>query len=326
MKYKDFLIKGIRKVYRKTFNKRFIPQGYILDRQKANDDIYDLLMQEGPCMVSRFGSGEIGITMNYLSVHDKNRLRSYIRYLFDDYGLPWWDELFFKSMHNNMGIFPEKIDVLERFAEQMLLDAREIDLLGSMNYTEKYVPLNPTCQKVHIESLYPFFVEKPWTRALVGKRVLVVHPFVYSISQQLEKRALIFENKDVWPEYELIPYRAIQSNAGAEVPYADWFEALKKMEDDIDRIDYDIAILGCGAYGLPLAAHIKRSGKKAVHIGGGSQLLFGIKGRRWEEDYHYDYLPAEFTDYRKLFNEHWIRPSEKETPRNASNVEGACYW
>ena len=26
--------------------------------------------------------------------------------------------------------------------------------------------------------------------------------------------------------------------------------------------------LGCGAYGFPLAAHVKRMGKKAIHMGG----------------------------------------------------------
>lgn len=49
------------------------------------------------------------------------------------------------------------------------------------------------------------------------------------------------------------------------------------MKDEIDKRDYDIALIGCGAYGFPLAAHIKRSGKKAVHLGGALQLLFGIK-------------------------------------------------
>lgn len=47
----------------------------------------------------------------------------------------------------------------------------------------------------------------------------------------------------------------------------------------MDKIDYDICLIGCGAYGFPLAAHAKRKGKKAVHLGGALQLLFGIKGK-----------------------------------------------
>jgi glycerol-3-phosphate dehydrogenase len=48
--------------------------------------------------------------------------------------------------------------------------------------------------------------------------------------------------------------------------------------------DYDVALIGCGAYGLPLASHVKRKGKQSIHLGGGLQLLFGIKGKRWDDN------------------------------------------
>lgn len=328
MKLKDIILKGIRKCYCKFSNIVFLPENYELDRQVANDWIYELLSSDKPCMISRYGSGEINVVTNYLAVHSRvSFFEKCKRYIMDQGGLPWWDKLFFKSMKNNMGIFPENIDILEKFSELYLTDSPEIDLLGSMNYTEKYMPIRKDIKKVHIESLYPFFVERPWTRALKSKKVLVVHPFIYSIQQQHKIKEKLFDNKDIWPDYDLLLYRAIQSNAGAEVPYKDWFDALKKMEDDIDHIDYDIAIIGCGAYGLPLAAHVKRMGKKAVHLGGGSQLIFGIKGKRWEGVYKYSYLPLGYdTDYRKLFNPFWCRPNDVETPKNAINVEGACYW
>lgn len=51
----------------------------------------------------------------------------------------------------------------------------------------------------------------------------------------------------------------------------------------MDAVDYDIVLLGCGAYGFPLAAYAKRRGKQAIHMGGSLQLLFGIKGKRWED-------------------------------------------
>lgn len=328
MKIKDVILKGIRKCYCKFNHIVFLPENYELNRQVANDWIYELLSSDKPCMISRYGSGEINVVTNYLAIHSRDSFIAKCKnYITKQAGLPWWDELFFKSMRNNMGVFPESIEILEKFSERYLEDSKYIDLLGSMSYVEKYMPTPSNMKKVHIESLYPFFVERPWTRALKDKKVLVIHPFTFSIQKQNKINEKLFANPDVWPDYKLITYRAVQSNAGAEVPYSDWFEALKKMEDDIDRIDYDIAILGCGAYGLPLAAHIKRAGKKAVHLGGGSQLIFGIKGRRWEEEYRYPYLPDSYdTDYRKLFNVFWCRPNEQETPKKANNVEGGCYW
>ena len=38
------------------------------------------------------------------------------------------------------------------------------------------------------------------------------------------------------------------------------------MKSEIDKKDFDIALLGCGAYGVPLAAHIKQNGKEAVYV------------------------------------------------------------
>ena len=62
-------------------------------------------------------------------------------------------------------------------------------------------------------------------------------------------------------------------------------------------------------------------GKKAVHLGGSLQLLFGIKGKRWEDpNYNKNY------NYSELMNEYWIRPDERFKPQNAAQVEGGCYW
>jgi hypothetical protein len=65
-----------------------------------------------------------------------------------------------------------------------------------------------------------------------------------------------------------------------------------------------------------LIAHVKRSGKKASHLGGASQLLFGIKGCRW--DNHPVISP--------LYNGHWVRPAPEDIPNDANKVENGCYW
>lgn len=328
MELRDIILKGIRKVYRKVSKKTFPYPTCEMDRQKSNDLISDLLQSDKPCMISRFGTGEIGILVNYLAVHSPhNIIRKSLDYIIDQKGLPWWDKLVYKSMRLNAGIFPENIYTLERFSQRYLDDIPEIDLLGSFNATEKLMPLREDVINVHLECLYPFFVEKPWTRALKGKKVLVIHPFVETIMSQHMQHDKLFDNIDVYPNYILLTLKAVQSNAGAEVPFKDWFEALKYMENEISKIDFDIAIIGCGAYGLPIAAHVKRIGKKAIHLGGGSQLLFGIKGKRWDNDgYHWPNLPQLDTNYSRLYNDYWVRPNMNETPKSAKAVEGACYW
>lgn len=91
------------------------------------------------------------------------------------------------------------------------------------------------------------------------------------------------------------------------------------MKNEINKTDFDIAIIGCGAYGFSLAAHVKRIGKKAVHLGGATQLLFGIIGKRWESA---DIYIKKFT----FKNDYWVRPLESEKPNNSEKVEGSTYW
>ena len=61
---------------------------------------------------------------------------------------------------------------------------------------------------------------------------------------------------------------------------------------------------------------MKRSGRKAVHLGGATQILFGIKGKRWDA---HEVISG-------LYNEHWVRPSTDETPQRKNVVEGGTYW
>jgi len=166
----------------------------------------------------------------------------------------------------------------------------------------------------------PFWTKVPWTKALQGKKVLVVHPFSSTIESQYKKRKVIFK-EDLLPEFELITLKAVQSIAGMKAPFTDWFQALEHMKHKMDQIDYDICLIGAGAYGFNLAAHVKRQGKKSVHLGGSLQLLFGILGTRWENpNYNCKY------NYTNLMNEHWVRPVSEDTPKNSKEIEGSCYW
>lgn len=85
----------------------------------------------------------------------------------------------------------------------------------------------------------------------------------------------------------------------------------------VARFGFDVALLGCGAYGMSLGAFIKRDlGLKAVHLGGVTQVLFGIKGGRYDSNPYYN----------RLYNDFWVRPNESERPSNFLQHEGGAYW
>lgn len=322
-------LKAMRKIYRIAVRPDYT--GYPWPREDewetTNSLLTDLFSKEKPCFVGRIGTIEQAVVVNYLTVHrEKSYLKKCYDYITDDTRLPFWDTgRPFRELENNAGFFSKKgIDVpeVEKFAELYLEEIPKMDVCGRFSYPEKWLPFSKDCKMVQLESLYPFFSKHPWTKVFEGKRVLVVHPFRDTILSQYENnRRRLFQNPDVLPDFDLDVIKAVQTIAGEKSEFSDWFEALDNMKEEISKRDFDLLICGCGAYGLPLAAFAKSLGKKAIHLGGGTQLMFGIKGKRWEGRYHGD-----DTRFADLFNEYWVYPSDSERPVNANKVEGGCYW
>lgn len=197
-------------------------------------------------------------------------------------------------------------------------DIAKIDLLGVWSNPFEDVVANKICpdaKLTRLRSMEPFFTDNPWSQYLAGKKVLVINPFSSTISSQYLKREQLFADKKVLPHFELMTYTSVQS-VGGNTNFASWLDALEKMKGDIAQIDFDIAVIGAGAYGLPLAAFTKDLGRKAVHLGGATQMLFGVYGNRWERQ----------DKYSDIINSYWVKPSKEETPEAAKNVENACYW
>jgi hypothetical protein len=319
-KFFIFTLKTFRKLYAIAFGVQPISRpDYEQDPELVSRIIYDKLVDDQPCMIARFGSNELLCLITYLGVKANNR--NIISYIANKSNAWWWNEENLKNMHLVAGFFPPHEDKFRKFCELMLPDIPQVDVLASWLPNEGFFKEElRNCHKINFELLNPYFSEIPWTKGLEGKKVLVVHPFAQAIELQYKKRNLLFEN-NLLPEFKLETIQAVLSLADNPTRFNDWFEALDYMKAEIDKCDYDICLIGCGAYGFSLAAHVKRNGKKAVHLGGSLQLLFGIKGKRWEDP---NYNPI--FNYARLMNEHWIYPDEDSKPKNANVVEGACYW
>lgn len=314
-----FTLKALRKMYAKAFPTQPLPKPDCEhDPNVVSQIIYDKLTSDKPCMLARFGSTELTCLINYIGI--RNKKKEVLKYIKGE-ALPWWwDFKIINQMQQWSGFFPPQIDKIEEFCELMISNIPQIDILGSWLPNEKLFEKELTnVQKVNLELLNPFFSIVPWTKALEHKKILIIHPFVETIKQQYKKRTLIFNN-NILPEFELKTIKAVQTIAGIKSNFANWFEALEYMKEKINETDFDICLIGAGAYGFPLAAQVKRMGKKGFHIGGSLQLLFGIRGKRWEGQYN------EIYNYSQFFNEHWVKPAENEKPKGAEIVEGACYW
>jgi hypothetical protein len=290
-----------------------------LDPDLAADIIIQSLESPNPSMIARFGSTELSCLVNYTGVVEGTSHP--LDFVLGKRPEWWWNPAILQQMEKWSGFFPPTEAMARRFGDLMLRDIPLIDVLGSWVPDERVFNRELTsARKVDLELLNPYFSKVPWTKALAGRKVLVIHPFSATIQSQYAKRELIFPD-GLLPKFELTTIRAVQSLAGEPTGFDNWFEALDSMVNEMERTDFDICLVGCGAYGLPLAAHAKRMGKKGFHLGGSLQLLFGIRGKRWENPGYNDVY-----DYSKLMNAHWVKPGEEERPKSADKVEGACYW
>lgn len=323
-----FTLKALRKIYIKALGGYKLPE--IIKEtnpDKASDLIYNLLASDKPCMIARLGSTELSTIVNYLGI--KSKKHSILKFIKGEQPEWWWNKNIMNQMEQWSGFFPSTKENLSKFSELMLNDLSEVDILGSWMSKEYYIKTYISNNNfIHLRLLEPFWSKNPWTRVLKGKKILIVHPFSEEIlSQYINKKKLLFKNPLILPDFEILTFKAVQSLGGENETFKNWFDALEYMKENIDKIDYDICLLGCGAYGFPLAAHIKRTGKKAFHLGGALQLLFGIKGKRWEDpSYGVKAWGIPYGSYSSLMNEYWIRPQDKNKPRNTLKVEGGCYW
>jgi len=306
----DKFVARIQTIHLKLLQKIPKPRDYhkiILSQEEGNDIIKQFILSLKPLMITRLGANE------------SNCVAFYLRHRNSKINKEPYEDAESNNMRLQAGFFPINNDSLDAFSKLYIACIGHIDVMGVwFKYYENIIceRFCPEASLVPLRSIEPYYSLDPWSKLLEDKKVLVIHPFKESIESQYKKRNLLFSNPDVLPNFELITLKAVQSSAKTKPGFETWFDAYEHMCAEVEKIDFDIAIIGAGAYGLPLAFHIKSLGKKAIHMGGATQILFGIKGKRWD---HHEVIS-------KLYNEHWVRPLPSERPEHYYEIEKGCYW
>mgnify|MGYP001318028709 CR=1 FL=1 len=157
-----------------------------------------------------------------------------------------------------------------------------------------------------------------WVPLLEGLRVLVVSAFTDTMRKQWEVRNKLHTThpqdafRFTFPEFDVQFVKAPLTVEGCDpFEFTSWHEAFKDLCTRVEGLDFDIALLCCGSYAQPLAAHIHKLGKSSWVVGGILQTVFGIKGHRWDRCEN---------PIRGYYNENWTYPSDEETPQKASKI------
>ena len=181
-----------------------------------------------------------------------------------------------------------------------------------------------------LDPIYLLDYVDPWTKYLKGKKVLVVNSSASSIKKQWNSI------KNIWKDdlEKICPFDLVEvirspfapSVCGGDLYFNDvkienWVQSSEMLCSMIDDVDYDIALIGAGAYAPLLASFIKSKNKSVITTCGSTQLFFGVKGKRWSKN---------VTKHSELFDENWIYPIEEDLPMNLKFIEsfegGDAYW
>lgn len=279
------------------------------DVNRTSEIISEWIRDGRPFIVARFGSVELHWYLSYklLSKNIFSRIRNYISHTINH-----WrredriiDHEYFRPRRclENTRYYVDKMDQV----------IPEIDFLASWSEAETHPLINlKSCKHYsHLFDIEPYKASKPWTLSLENKKVLIIHPMVDLIQRQMQVKDNLFSNP-VLPEFEIIPVKALFFD---DPVYNSWSKIYEYYKEIIQKTNFDIAIIGCGTWGMPLCYEIKKLGKQAIHLGGATQILFGIMGKRW----------ADWPEYSSMINDYWI--TKHETPPSvAQSIEGGCYW
>lgn len=291
--------------HRRLFERAKYWRTEMLSPQEGNDFIARSI--DRPCAIGKIGSGEMAALRHFLRRADSKGFCEF----------PEWQV---NNLYRIAGVYPPEARVFSRFCKTYAEALTSLDLLAVwFNWGERAAKQRFASHAAvtALRALEPYYHNQPWSQHLVGKRVLVVSPFTDTIQAQYKRRARVWQAKpQLLPDCELLTLRSPLSAFLAPPPYEDWFAALTAMREQMALMSFDVAIIGAGAWSLPLVAHAKSLGACAVHLGGSTQVLFGVKGGRWDSS----------PEISSFYNDAWSRPLLSETPQNVHLIEGGCYW
>lgn len=238
-----------------------------------------------------------------------------------------------RTLELHAGVWPRGETYIHQWYLNLQKAIQESDVLVAGWYEplaqqEKHVldTLGVKVPRIPLRSLEPYYVppEKRWTRLLRGHKVAIVNSFAETAVKQAVKAQDIWPNDVLPDDTEWISVRTGYAPVLASGQSSCmWPSAVKTAEDAVRycvqkvlESKARIALIGCGGLGMLIGAELKKAGVIAIVLGGATQVLFGIKGKRWENH----------AIVKNFWNEDWVWPSEDETPQGAKQIEGGCYW
>lgn len=235
------------------------------------------------------------------------------------------------ELKTNAGIFVKNEDSLKEYIDEYYNAIINSDLLGvwlkgiTYNMTKMIYDTIHTYDKdieknyFDAPSLEPYYHmdydEYNFDKIIQGKKLLIISSHINSMQKQIPYLDKLFKKK-IFDNNTFIFVKPPITFANND-NNIDWKINFDKLKNDISNIHFDLALVSCGGYGMPICNFIKNDLKNnAFYVGGCLQIFFGIKGDRWNKH----------NKISKLYNKFWIDVCDEDKPENYKMIENGCYW
>jgi len=311
---------NVRRILRQWNNRAFYP-GYRVSQKRERLEAAHCL--EAETAMKRFVSETGGMIYGKIGTTELQALEFSDRWIRPAWPSPasWRRQA--RRLFIDSGVFPADRGQFEEFVQVYRQSLQSLDGVClwqtepfwrdyEIKATQRWCP---QALQISLECLSPFSV----LEAIAETRWLVISPFTKTMQRQVVQLPEIFRDfpwakklarRQHHCQFLRCPLFSYLENS----PYSSWSEGLKKLGQELQSMEFDVALVGAGAWSLPLLSLIRQMGRKGIHLGGSTQIAFGIKGRRWDEYWGSHY------------NEFWVRPSPEETPAGHEKKEKGCYW
>ena len=275
----------------------------------------DLFKSDKPFLIGRNGTIELEVIIRYY----------FQKEIHDDYK---------RKLELHAGIFPQS--EVNNYCFEYLTALTKTDVMAEgwyepLKMTEQTIldNINKNRKKILLRNLEPYYV-KPnlrWTQYLKEKRVAIINSFAKTCEEQTYMPNAIWGDdcESLLPKSTTwIPIQTYYSpslaNGSIDTQWPVCINTWKDAVDDvISRVlveKAEVAIIGCGGMGMIIGSRLKNHGLQCIVMGGATQLLFGIRGKRWE---NHEVIS-------KFFNDAWVYPPDSCKPGGYKSIEGGCYW
>lgn len=151
-----------------------------------------------------------------------------------------------------------------------------------------------------------WFNYRKWYGILENKKILLINSFAPLMIEQYENGNLHKIDNNFPRLADIISYRTKYTffNTG---PDSNYFETLYSILNDIRKIEFDIALVSCGAYACPIVESISDN-KLAISMGNRLSYMFGIDPGKERREFWITEIPTEYI------------------PNDCNKIEAGRYW